>query len=146
MSLEIENTNRFRAWLRLKLAQVVWFVFGIVEALLGLRFALKIIAANPENPFASIIYAITAPFMFPFRDLTVTPSAGGIVLELNTLIAMAVYALLAWAVFNVLALIFTRPVRPVHHDVVSSTTHVVEDVHAPTTHIVEETHTPVIHR
>ena len=133
MTVETRNTQTFRNWLRLKLAQLTWFVFGVVEGLLGLRFALKIIAANPENPFASIIYAITTPFMFPFRDLTVTPSAGGIVLELNALIAMAVYALLAWAVFNVLALIFTRPVKPVEHDVVS-TTHVVEELHNTPTH------------
>ena len=129
MSTEQQNTLAFRNWLRLKLAQLTWFVFGIIEALLGLRFALKLIAANPENPFASIIYAITAPFMFPFRDLTVTPSAGGIVLELNTLIAMAVYALVAWAFFNVLALIFTGPRKP-EPEVIASK-HVVEEIHRP---------------
>jgi YggT family protein len=132
MTVEQKNTQTFQSWLRLKLAQGTWFVFGIIEALLGLRFALKIIAANPENPFASTIYAITAPFMFPFRDLTVTPSAGGIVLELNTLIAMAVYALIAWAAFNVLALIFTRPRKPVETEVVATTHHVEERYNTPT--------------
>lgn len=108
-----EATQTFQSWLRLKLIQLTWLLFGIIEGLLGLRFALKIIAANPDNAFAAAIYNITGPFMFPFRDLTITPSAGGIVLELNTLIAMAVYALVTWAVFNVLRLIFTQPRRPV---------------------------------
>src|SRR5262245_40391121 len=122
-----EAEQTFRSWLRLKLIQLVWLVFGIVEALLGLRFALKIIAANPDNAFASAIYNIPAPFMFPFRDLTITPSANGIVLELNTLIAMAVYALLTWAVFNVLAIIFTQPRKPI-----PTTVH-REEVHVQTT-------------
>ncbi len=102
----------FRTWLRLKFIQLTWLIFGVVEGLIGLRFALKLIAANPENTFARIIYGMTRPLMLPFADLTITPRAEGMVLEINALIAMAVYALLAWALFNVIGLIFSYPRTP----------------------------------
>src|SRR5437899_592697 len=77
---------RFDSWLRLKLIQIVWLATGLVEALIGLRFVLKLIAANPNNVFASFIYRVTRILMIPFADLTITPSAGGVVLEINALI------------------------------------------------------------
>jgi len=77
--------------------------------LLGLRFVLKLIAANPDSGFAAFIYGITGPFIAPFALLVGTPTAGGIILEVTTLIAMAVYALVFWGIAHVLQIVAERP-------------------------------------
>ncbi len=89
--------------------QLIWLALGVLEAALGLRFLLKLIAANPANPFASLLYCITGAFLAPFAGLTRTPSAEGMVLEVSTLIAMVVYALLAWALERLVWVLFYRP-------------------------------------
>ena len=78
--------------------RIMWFALGVLQTLLGLRFVLALFGANPNNGFASLIYGITGPFVLPFRTLFPTPAAQGSVFELYTLIAMAVYFLVWWAV------------------------------------------------
>jgi YggT family protein len=89
--------------------QIMYTVLGILEILLGLRLVLKLIAANAGSGFADFIYGITGPFIAPFAGLVGTPTSGGTVLEITTLIAMAVYALLFWIVLQVLAIAMARP-------------------------------------
>ena len=96
-----------------KATQLIWLFLGILEGLLGLRFGLKLIAANPESPIVAMIYGFTNLFLYPFAGMTVTPSAGGMVLELPTLFAMAIYALIAWAIERIVWVIFYRPRGPV---------------------------------
>jgi hypothetical protein len=97
-----------------KITQLIWLFFGLLEALIGLRVILKLIAANPANPFASLVYSITDLFLWPFFGLTVTPEANGIVLEISSIIAMIVYAVFAWALVKFLWLVFYRtPTRSV---------------------------------
>jgi hypothetical protein len=80
-----------------------------LEILLGLRFLLKLIAANAESGFAVFIYGITGLFVAPFRALVGTPTSGGTILEVTTLIAMGVYALFFWVVVRVLQVAADRP-------------------------------------
>jgi len=89
--------------------RIMWSVVGLLEVLLGLRFVLKLIAANPDSGFAAFIYGITGPFIAPFALLVGTPTAGGIILEVTTLIAMAVYALVFWGIAHVLQIVAERP-------------------------------------
>ena len=104
--------NSFTSWLRLKLVQLIWLAFGLAEAALGLRFALKLIDANPDNIFANLVYAVSDPLMAPFNNLAIAPKVSGMILELNALIAMAVGALVAWALIKLVGLIFSRPAAP----------------------------------
>jgi hypothetical protein len=90
-------------------AQFVWIVAGIIEALIGFRVVLKLIAANPNNDFAHFIYSFSALFLGPFFGLTGSPQAGGVVLEIPSLIAMLVYAVVAWAIVRVVWLIAEQP-------------------------------------
>ena len=88
--------------------QFIWLLTGLLEALIGLRIVLKLIAANPNTPFARFIYNLSDLFLWPFFGLTVTPSANnGVVLELSSFIAMVVYAVAAWALVKILYLVFT---------------------------------------
>lgn len=82
--------------------------FGVLNGLIGLRFMLKLMAANPANPFASLIYTITSPFLWMFQGLTRTPSFEGIEIEFFSLIAIGVYALLGWVIIQLLWILFAR--------------------------------------
>jgi len=79
----------------IKFQQAIFLLFGILEALLGIRFVLGMFGANPAAGFAQFIYGITAPFLAPFVGLFGQPSFGGMVFEWNALIAIVVYILLA---------------------------------------------------
>jgi YggT family protein len=89
--------------------RIMYTILGILEIGLGLRLVLKLIAANASSGFADFIYGITSPFVAPFAGLLGTPSSGGTILEITTLIAMAVYALFFWIVLQVIAVIMARP-------------------------------------
>ena len=87
---------------------LLWLMFGALEGLLGLRLILKLLAANPTNPFAQFIYGLSDLFVWPFVGLTVTPSAAGIVVEIHTIVAMVVYAILAWLVISLVRVLMYR--------------------------------------
>lgn len=89
-----------------RVEQTIWLILGLLEGLIGLRVFLKLIAANPEAPFARFVYNLTELFLAPFLGLTASPSADGSVLEVPALIAMLVYALAAWAVVRLLWIVF----------------------------------------
>ena len=78
--------------------QVVWYMLGLLEALLAFRFVLKLLAANPSAGFSSFIYNVSYPFAAPFlKVFNVTKVEGG-VFEWTTLLAMFVYWLIAWGI------------------------------------------------
>jgi hypothetical protein len=92
-----------------KLTELIWLAFGLLEALIGLRVILRLIAANPANPFARLVYDASYIFVWPFLGLTRTPSANGAVLEISSLIGMFVYALVAWALVQMVWIVLARP-------------------------------------
>lgn len=94
-----------------RVTQLIWLVVGIIEVLLGVRFVLKLIGANPDAGFAQLIYGLSAPFMVPFFNLTGNPAALGSVIEITALIAMLVYALLGWLIVKLVWVLFYKPSR-----------------------------------
>lgn len=92
-----------------KVTQLIWLFLGVLEALILLRVGLKLIGANPESPIVALIYGLTFLFLFPFEGMVATPSAGSSVLELSSLFAMLIYALIAWAVERIIWVLFYRP-------------------------------------
>ncbi len=96
-----------------KATQLLWLLLGLLEAALALRVVFKLIGVNAANPFATFLYGLTELFVAPFASLTGAPSAGGMVLEISTVIAMIVYMLLAWILERVIFVLFYRPRGPV---------------------------------
>ncbi|MCE9644682.1 MAG: YggT family protein [Chloroflexi bacterium] len=92
-----------------KATQLVWLLFGILEALIALRIGLMLIGANPNSPIVALIYGITYLFLFPFAGLVGSPTAGNMVLEVSSMFAMVIYGLIAWAVERTVWLAFYRP-------------------------------------
>jgi len=88
---------------------MIWLLVVMLEGLIALRIGLKLIGANADNPFAALIYGFTNLFLFPFVGLIGTPTAGGMVLEISSMIAMVVYGLTGWAFERMVWVIFYRP-------------------------------------
>lgn len=89
--------------------QIVWYLVGLVEAFLFMRFLLKLLAANPAAGFSKFIYGVSwflaSPFLYVFR---VSTPAEGSIFEWSTLLAMLVYLLIGWLIVK--ALVMGKPV------------------------------------
>jgi len=88
--------------------QVVYLVFGIIEVLIAIRFLLRLFGADPTAPFSAFILAITAPFVAPFVGVFPNTAVSGAVFEPASLLAMIVYALIAWLLAKIIWLVFAR--------------------------------------
>ena len=76
--------------------RVIWFIAGVLLTLLAFRFVLSLLGANESNGFANFIYTVSHPFVAPFFGLfNYDFQAGRSSFELSTLVAMAVYAIVA---------------------------------------------------
>ncbi len=89
-------------------AQITYLVLGVVEALIITRVILKLLAANPEAGFVRFIYNVSAPLVAPFQGIFPTPVTQNSVLELSALVAIAVYAVIAWALVRLIAIVGQR--------------------------------------
>lgn len=87
-------------------SNVVWYVVGLIEVLLGFRFLLKLFGANPASGFVDFVYTITGILTVPFDNIFgVTSSSTGVVrsvFEPSILVAAAVYALVGWGIVKLL--------------------------------------------
>ena len=96
-----------------KATQLIWLLFGILEALIALRIGLKLIGANPDSPIVALIYGFTGLFLIPFVGLIGSPTSGNMVLETSSMFALGIYALIAIVFERLVWLIFYRPRGPV---------------------------------
>lgn len=76
--------------------QVVWYILGFIEVLLAFRFVMKLLGANPDAGFTSLVYGITYVFATPFLAVFQnTRVVLGSIFEWTTLLAMLVYWIIA---------------------------------------------------
>jgi hypothetical protein len=108
-----QESDREERIFTFKAIQLIWLLLGILEALIALRIGLKLVSANPASPIVAFIYGFTDLFLFPFAGMIASPSSGSIVLELSSVFAILVYAMIAWAVARTVWLLFYRPRWPV---------------------------------
>jgi hypothetical protein len=92
-----------------KAIDAVWYVLGVLEVVLALRFILKLTAANPAAGFVSLVYAVSDPFVWWFNGIFRVPREGNAIFDANILIGMAVYALIAWGITRLLAMTVEPP-------------------------------------
>src|SRR5436305_9493813 len=91
----IEDRNQSRANMRYWVTTVTYFVLGVLEVLLLLRFIFRLLAANPDNAFVSFLYHLSVVFVTPFSGIFTNPTLGSIsVFELSSMVAMLVHALI----------------------------------------------------
>src|SRR4030043_992773 len=81
---------------------LIYFFFGALEILLAFRLVLKLTGASVSSAFVGFIYGLTGLFVLPFEGIFRRGFAQGVettsVFEPSVLVAIIVYALLAWGV------------------------------------------------
>ena len=91
--------------------QILYFVFGAIEALLAVRFALLLLGANEASGFVRLIYGLSRPFVLPFQGIFGEPTLGASVLEWASLVGIIVYALVAYGLARLIELIYAPAPR-----------------------------------
>ncbi len=86
----------------------IFWLAGMLEILLGIRFLLRLFGANTQNEFARLINNLSAPFIAPFSTLFISPTSdgGAKIFDVNIAIAIVVYALLSYLVVSLIRFIF----------------------------------------
>jgi len=95
-----------------KSRRIIYYILGTLEVLFAFRLIFKVLGANPESPFVAIIYTITNLFLAPFKGIFRMAVTDGIetesVLEPSLIIAMIVYAAIAWGLVKFIEIIKNR--------------------------------------
>ena len=104
----VENVNLEHRENVYKISQFIWLLFGGLEALIGIRVILMLIGANQGNWFTAFVYQLSSLFLWPFQNLITNPSFQNMTLEVTSIIAMIVYALLGWLLVRLIRVIFYR--------------------------------------
>lgn len=103
------NVRRGRGWWSaVRVRQIIFLILSVLETLLIIRFFLKLLGANPDAIFTIFIYSVTELFVAPFEGVFPSPHTSGSVLDLATLLAMIVYALLTWLIGSAIETLASR--------------------------------------
>ena len=94
--------------------EMIYLLFGIVDAFLLVRLVLKVLAANPNVPFTGFVYGVSEFFLVPFRGLLPSWVSGHSILEPSVVIAILVYALIGYGLARLLAITLHRNVTVSH--------------------------------
>lgn len=105
----VRNTAAERRLTLVRVNQVIWLLFGFLEALIAIRIVLRMIGANPGAFFTQVVYGTTDVFLWPFAGITANPGVSAYTLELTSIIAMIVYALIAWGLTRLIWVLFYHP-------------------------------------
>jgi hypothetical protein len=104
-----QEAGRERRITTFKVTQMIWLLLVLLEMVIALRVVFKMIGVNAANPFATLLYNVTNLFVAPFASLVGAPAAGGMVLEISSILAMIVYLFIFWAIERIVNVIFYRP-------------------------------------
>jgi hypothetical protein len=90
-------------------SNIMWYIVGLIEALLAFRFALKLLGANPASGFVHFIYGVTGILTAPFDKIfsVARPETGDVVrsvFEPSIIVAAVVYLLIGWGIVKLLSL------------------------------------------
>jgi hypothetical protein len=88
-----------------RMYQLIWYVLAIVETLIIFRFILLALGANPLSGFVSLVYSLSAPLTLPFSGILPQTIRGSLVIDWSSVIAMVVYALIAFGAAHMFQMI-----------------------------------------
>ncbi len=90
----------------------IYYILGVLEVLLAFRLVLRLLGANPASGFVNFIYDLSGIFTKPFTAIFSRATTEGLettsVFEPETLIAMVVYALVAFGIVKLLLISTNR--------------------------------------
>jgi hypothetical protein len=118
-SERVDVVGEGRRWYEFDLAgRINTMLFAILaglETLLALRFTLFAFGANPSSGFVDFIYDFSGFFVEPFENAFANRTWDEGIIEVNTLLAMGVYALI-FAVIAMLVAALVPRIGGYHHD------------------------------
>ena len=85
--------------------QIIWYLLGIFETLLILRFIFRLSGASTVSPFVSLVYGISSALIAPFRGIYRTTQVESVAFEWITIVAMLMYLLFAYALVYLFQLV-----------------------------------------
>lgn len=89
----------------LRTRNIVYYILGVIEVLLLFRLIFRSLAANTANPIVAALYSTTKALISPFVGIFNVILPGGTtqyVIEPATIIAMVVYALIAYGIIKLI--------------------------------------------
>jgi uncharacterized membrane protein len=85
--------------------RIVYYVVGVIIALLALRIVLLLLAANQGSGFVDFVYALSGLFAMPFYGMfNYQPSYGQSTFEISSVVAIIVYSLVAFGIAKLFTL------------------------------------------
>jgi hypothetical protein len=108
----VDTVGTGRHWYEFDLAgrinTILFAVLAGLEALLALRFTLLAFGANPNSGFVDFIYDFSGFFVEPFENAFANRTWDEGIIDVNTLLAMGVYALIFAVIAMLVAAIVPR--------------------------------------
>ncbi|HYM49284.1 MAG TPA: TetR-like C-terminal domain-containing protein [Candidatus Limnocylindrales bacterium] len=93
-----------------RVSAAIWWIVGLIDILIAIRFILKLFGASTASAFTQFMYSITDGLVAPFHGIFNTAASGRSVLEPESLVAMAIYTLIGWGIISLIHLL-ARPSR-----------------------------------
>ena len=103
-----ERTYRVQLPAYVRLIKLIWFLAGVVDVLVGLRFALKLFGASTASPFVALVNGISEPLVRPFANIVPVFGQGAFVFEPAALVALAIYPLVALGAVSLIRILSQR--------------------------------------
>jgi len=84
------------------IGSILYGIFGIIFALVTLRFVFELLGANASNQFVDLVYSYSGPFVAPFEGIFNVPadSVNGGFFDIAALVASVVYGIIGGLVSN----------------------------------------------
>lgn len=80
---------------RVVLTRAIWYILGVITAILALRIVLLMLSANPETPFVAFVYDVSSIFVVPFYGIFDQPDYTRFYVDTSSIVAIVIYWLLA---------------------------------------------------
>jgi len=91
-----------------RVVPVIWWIVGLVDVLLIIRFLLKLLGGSTVSGFVRFMYDVTQFMVAPFHGIFNTAVQGRSILEPESLVAIAIYSLIGWGIVSLIRMM-TRP-------------------------------------
>lgn len=89
--------------------RIIYLILGVIVTLILLRVLFLLLAANRGNVFVDFIYDLSGFFVAPFYGMfNYTPVYGSSIIDISSLVAIIIYALVAWGLARLATLSSSR--------------------------------------
>lgn len=106
----MEPNNQYQTKVTIfKTYQIVWYIAGLINTLLFVRFVFKMLGANRVG-IVNFLYELTDPLSLPFYGIFGITAVSDKVFEWTTLVAILFFFLLAYAIVKLLGIL--KPASP----------------------------------